>query len=87
MMDLLQLGLRTVRLTGTAVQCLVRNGYGLTVHRPSNRVSKEPTETDGDKDGRIRGYGLGRVKKIFRNCLALEVEGKQNWCLALKVSH
>ena len=66
-------GLRTVRLTGTAVRCLVRNGYGFTVHRPSNCVSKEPTETNGNKDGRIRGYGLGRVKKIFRNCLTLEV--------------
>ena len=66
-------GLRTVRLMGTAVQCLVRNRYGLTVHRPSNRVSKEPTEMDGNKDGRIQGYGLGRVKKIFCNCLALEV--------------
>ena len=67
-------GLRIVRLTGTAVQCLVRNRYGFTVHRPSNRVSKEPTETNGDRDGRIRGYGLGRVKKTLKQlCWRSEV--------------
>jgi hypothetical protein len=38
-------GLRTVRLTGTAVQPTVGDGYGFTVHRPSNHVSREPTGT------------------------------------------
>ena len=70
----LLIGLRTVRLTGTAVWCLVRNGYGFTVHCPSNCVSKEPTETDGDRDGCIRGYGIGRVKKsLKRLCWRSEV--------------
>ena len=35
-----KVGLCTVRLTGTAAQWLVRDGYGFTVHRPSKRVSK-----------------------------------------------
>jgi len=57
----IRLGLRAVRLTGTAVHNPVRYGYGHTVHRPSKRVSKVPTETDGDGDGRLRHYGYGRV--------------------------
>ena len=68
------LGLRTVRLMGTAIRCLVRNGYEFTVHRPSNCVSKEPMETDGDRDGRIWGYGIGRVKKYLKQlCWRSEV--------------
>jgi hypothetical protein len=55
------LGLRTVRLTGTAVRGRSGDGYGITVHRPSKRVSEGLTVTDGDGDGRTTVYGCGRV--------------------------
>ena len=75
----LLLGLHTVHLMGTAVWCLIRNGYGFTIYRPFNHVSKEPMETDGDWDSCIWGYSLRWVKKNSK-MIVLEV-----WGLALEV--
>ena len=52
------------------MQSTVSDGYVFTVHRPSNRVSEEPTSTDGYGYGCSTGYVTSNLDGLTNHIIS-----------------